>query len=139
MGKIYVSKRGYNFTLRLIHRIIFKEKSAILFFSKTPISKFITKLISLEMKILSDTLIKGKFFSNDWINITSVAQKIAEAPLYISNTITNTAQLCEFTKKLKADNNALSLVVIDRDIKIEKTLKTLANTLNIAIVLVKKG
>ncbi|MCL1971482.1 MAG: DnaB helicase C-terminal domain-containing protein [Endomicrobia bacterium] len=138
-GNIYVSERGQDFALRLIHHIVFKENTPVLLFSKIPSAKFITKLISLQTKISSDTLIKGNIFGNDWSNILSAAHKIVDTPLYINSTITNIPQLCEFTKKLKTDNNALSLVVIERDIKIVKALNTLANTSNIAIVIVKRG
>jgi hypothetical protein len=135
---VYVSPLGTDFTVKLAHQIVFESAKHTIIYSKNP-TELITKIIVLETKISYSQMSNGYFSQTDWCKITSVAQKIADSPLYINDTVIDEAQLSYFVNKLELENKSLPLVIIDDDIKITETLQDLAEVVNIAIVVVVEG
>jgi replicative DNA helicase len=133
------------FALSLINNISLKNKICTCFFSLELTNEAIIKrLISYDSDMELETLKKGVFNENNFNALERATSKIANAPLYLIDSVgINLGELKKEIKELVIEQN-LELVVIDylgllsvdksQTEEIVKELKLLAIEMNIAIV-----
>ncbi len=102
------------FTLNIGAHVALKEHKNVAFFSlEMSKQQLVQRMLCSEGGIDSQKLRKGELDKNDWSKLVNVANKVAEAPLYIDDTAGITVmELRSKARRLKAEKG-LDLIIID--------------------------
>ncbi|ORU01096.1 Replicative DNA helicase (SA14-24) [Anaerovibrio sp. JC8] len=102
------------FTLNIGAHVALKEHKTVAFFSlEMSKQQLVQRMLCSEGGIDSQKLRKGELDKTDWSKLVNVANKVAEAPLYIDDTAGITVmELRSKARRLKAEKG-LDLIIID--------------------------
>ena len=102
------------FTLNIGAHVALKEHKNVAFFSlEMSKQQLVQRMLCSEGGIDSQKLRKGELDKTDWSKLVNVANKVAEAPLYIDDTAGITVmELRSKARRLKAEKG-LDLIIID--------------------------
>ncbi|WP_297965265.1 replicative DNA helicase [uncultured Anaerovibrio sp.] len=102
------------FTLNIGAHVAMKEHKTVAFFSlEMSKQQLVQRMLCSEGGIDSQKLRKGELDKTDWTKLVNVANKVAEAPLYIDDTAGITVmELRSKARRLKAEKG-LDLIIID--------------------------
>jgi replicative DNA helicase len=149
------------FALNIAENVAVLEKKSVAIFSlEMKGEALLTRFISSLSRVNAGRLRNGKYNSTDWAKLTTAAEKIAEAPIYIDDDSSITiielrARARKLAIELKAKGSPLELVIIDyiqfingsnkrfesrqQEVsEISRALKALAKDLNVPVVVLSQ-